>query len=114
MPSSKKYQEKTEETYKKGKIQFNQNKKEYDTEKYKKEIQDPNKNKAKTEESNDKQGESNQKEINAQKEPETSSQCPIHGNQGEQDKFGKEGGYIQEQVNDFQEEYGDDADNYRF
>lgn len=114
LPSSKKYQEKTEETYKKGKIQFNQNKKEYDTEKYKKEIQDPNKNKAKTEESKDKQGESNQKEINAQKEPEISGQCPIHGNQGEQDKFGKEGGYIQEQVNDFQEEYGDDADNYRF
>ena len=106
-PRNKKYEEKTEETYKKGVRPYNQNlnqnQKMFDTDKYKYEY-----------------------EQNRQEENQFMSDanyCPIHGlnEQGNLDGEGQMGRreenkyeYINEQVNNSQGVNGDESDNYKF
>ena len=108
-PSTKKYEEKTEDTYKKGKGPYNPNlnQKMFDTEKYKK---------TKDEEQENKDGlnapDRYPRPYEENQGMDDPNYCPIHGLKGHQNLGGE--GEIERREENNQGVNPEDADNYRF
>ena len=109
-PSTKKYEEKTEDSYKKGKGPKNQNlnQKQFDTEKYKKENDEEQKNK------DGLNGPDRYPQPSEENQGmDYANYCPIHGLK-RHGNLGGEGKMEIRRVENSQEVNPDDVDNYRF